>query len=545
MNAPTASPWTQRPQKYYDEDNGLDSQAPPSFEDHLDADDNAFNTSAIHGVNDPYGAMRVTWWRRRSALYAAAAVALVVLIIGVSVGAAGGGGKSRSNNDAALSQNAGSDSYIPNAPPGSSYSRGSNGGQPNADNSGYDAPVVGDTKDGPKEPVMEIPQEKAQTNRDEFGTTLVGLYDRHNMEWASLSKADTPQSKALLFVTASQNYDSMPQSKRIQRYALGVFYYSTFMQAHAFWTDPTDWTSAYRWMTAEDECLWEGIVCHETSKKVTAIILPTHALSGYLPTELALLDELQEVDLSQNYLHMTPSKNDDLRVFGMLKQLKKLELGDNYILTEQHGLPTSIGKLLHLQRLSMSYNLLQGPLDGAVVRNLQQLTHLEIESNYLSGALPEELGQLPRLYYLYLRRNLLEINLSDLLAPAGAYNNIFSFWLDDNSVTGSLPTAIGRLTGLASFSITNTTLSGSIPTEIGNCRELQRLWLYSNKLRGKVPTELSQLEHLQVLEVHDNQVTGKMPQEVCTAVNQADYEFKTLTADCSLVECDDCCTECY
>ena len=560
------SPWSQ-PRQYYDEDTGgLDGPPPYSDNDTSIDNDNAFNTSAIHGVNydESLPSTRV-WYRKKSVLYAAAAVALVVLIAGVSMGASGA--KSNSSNSSSTANNnnqnaynsgvtSGAGRYIPNAPPGGSYKGGTvgtGGGQPNSDNSGVMEPIVGQTKDGPKDPEMQVPAENANAHRDEFGTTLVGLYDRHNMEWTPLSQTDTPQGKALLFVTGAADYDSMPQSKKIQRYALAVFYYSTYLQAHAFWTDPTDWTSAWQWMTTTDECLWEGIVCHETSKKVTAIILPAHALSGGLPIELALLDEINEIDLSQNFLHMTPSQHDDHRVFGMLPQLQKLEMGDNYILTENTGLPSSLGKLQQLQRVSFSYNLLQGPLDGAVVANLQQLTHLEIESKYLSGTLPRQLGQLERLYYLYLRRNLLQVDLNSMLesnqdGTAATYANIFSLWLDDNQMVAgaTIPTAIGGLTGLASFSVTNTTLGGSIPAEIGNCRELQRLWLYGNQLTGTVPNTIGQLEHLQVMELQNNpRLSGSMPQGACNAVAAADYEFKTLSADCSRVVCDDCCTECY
>jgi hypothetical protein len=48
-----------------------------------------------------------------------------------------------------------------------------------------------------------------------------------------------------------------------------------------------------------------------------------------------------------------------------------------------------------------------------------------------------------------------------------------------------------------------------------------------------------------VLEIYGNNVTGQMPQPLCTAVAESDYEFRTLSADCDQVTCDNCCTECY
>lgn len=513
------------------------SPPPPTYADHMQ-DDESFNTSAIHGENDPYSddtpqVLHRPMWRRKSVLYSVAACLVVLMVVVISVSVSGG------SKESAI-QIPGSNGKSPQA----------SSGAPNADNTPSDEPVVGKTKDGPRDPEIKVPVDLIQTHRDEFGTTLIGLYDRYNIEWGSLSTLNSPQYKALLFVAGSVAYPSLSPPKRIQRYALATFYYSTFMVPHGFWTDPTDWVSAHNWLTAADECDWEGVSCEDGLGHVTGIDLSAHALSGSLPLELAFLDQLEELDLSSNFIHMSTRDHDGLRVFGMLHKLRILEMGDNYILTIDTALPTGFGSLSNLQRLGLSYNLLQGPLDGAVLSQLTSLTHLEIESNYISGTIPTELGRLTNLYYLYLRRNSIDIDLTQLLtqdgnAAATPYANIFSLWLDDNQVVGTIPTQIGLLSGLASFSLTNTTLGGSIPSELGLCTDLQRLWLYSNRLSGRIPSTLQNLVNLQVFEIQDNQVTGSMPQEICSAVAQSDYEFKVLSADCSRVRCSKCCTLCY
>ena len=105
------------------------------------------------------------------------------------------------------------------------------------------------------------------------------------------------------------------------------------------------------------------------------------------------------------------------------------------------------------------------------------------------------------------------------------------------------------MASLASLSITNATLTGTIPTEVGALTGLKRLWLYGNQLTGFVPDELDALDQLQVLEVHHNQLGGAMPDGICTIIDKCDYEYKSLTSDCSSnqVQCDTpgCCTECY
>lgn len=513
---------------YYDDQDGIHRSGggrgpPPSaFSDipsHMNDD---FNPTTIH--DDPY--LNTTssqpWWRRRSVIAAITGSMLVVIVVVIGFSAAGQG------------------------PAAGALDLGKH--REKSDTANLDEPIVGKTKNGPRQPQIEVSTSVVNENRDEFGNALVSLYDKYDLDWATLSNAESPQSKALLSVTGAASYEGMSTPKKVQRYALGVFYYSTFMRPHAFWDDPTDWVSSHGWLTGTDECQWEGIICEEATGRVTGILLPRHALSGFLPLELALLDHLQELDLSSNFIHMTENEHDELRVFGMLHKLVKLQIDDNYIMTEGTGLPSSFSRLTSLERLSMSYNLLQGPIDGAVVSQMQQLTHLEIESNYLSGTIPVEMGQIPNLFYLYLRRNLLDIDLTELFVNhAGSYKEIFSLWLDDNQVTGTIPPAIGRLTGLASLSITNTTLRGPIPSEIGNLFNLQRLWLYSNDLSGKIPNTVSSLVNLQVFEIYNNQITGTMPNAVCNAVQTADYDFRSMVVDCSLIKCplETCCTECY
>ena len=512
-----------------------------------DIADRSFNTSAIHGNEDDIygsnnnnhrrrnGASWLDWWRHRPFTSVAVAVLVIVLIVGSSVGIANSTKNKASRN-----------SY-------SDYSGDDD-----------DEPAVGTTRYGPKEPVVDLPPDQVLANKNEFGVVLVNTYKQLGLPWnQQISDETSAIGKALLFVTGTpEQYNSFSSDEqKVQRFALAAFYYSTFMQPHAFWTDPTDWTSAERWMSAADECTWEGIYCND-SRKVIGIVLSNHALSGYLPLELAMLDRLEQLALGNNYIHMSSqtagSTMDDqtpggLQVFGLLSNLQRLELDDNYILTE-NGLPSEFGKLTALQRISMSYNLLQGPLTESVIQNWSQLTHLEMESNYLTGSVPTALGQIENLYYIYLRRNLLTIDLADMLSsttttttttPALPYSNLFSLWLDDNLVKGSMPTQMGTLTGLASLSITNTTLEGTLPTELGNCLLLQRVWLYSNQLTGTIPSQLAALTKLEVLEVYDNLLQGDMPPGVCSIVDAATYEYKTLSADCDAVGCDNCCTDCY
>ena len=216
---------------------------------------------------------------------------------------------------------------------------------------------------------------------------------------------------------------------------------------------------------------------------------------------------------------------------------------DNFMVTRE-GLPSEFTGLKSLEKLQLSYNLLQGELQGSTFLAMPKLHHLEIESNYVSGRLPAELGTLTNLVYIYARRNLFSFRLDEMLVT-GAYPALFSLWLDNNQISGPIPPAIGQLTGLASFSVTNATLTGPIPDEFGNVQTLRRVWLYDNQLTGPIPPSVNNLVNLEVFEIHDNDLTGEMPSNVCNAVAGSRYEYATLTADCDRVRCENCCTICY
>ncbi|GKY97738.1 hypothetical protein MPSEU_000732000 [Mayamaea pseudoterrestris] len=405
-----------------------------------------------------------------------------------------------------------------------------------------------DGNDGPVVFVPELPANVVQTNKQEFGNTLLSYYNTYGLNGDSkMLEVGTPQQLALEWVAGSRNYALLERAQKVQRYALGVFYYSTFSQSNSQIIknngegDIPGWTSSINWISSITECDWEGVTCSEDGSSVVGILLREHSLTGTLPLEMAFLQSLTTLDLTTNSVYVDGDAN--VTPFTHLGNLETLLMEDNYVVCTS-GIPPSISALTSLSKLTMSYNILQGPMDGSIFSNLSKLTHLEIESNFLSGDVPSSIAQLPNLIYLYLRRNLLTIDLPTLLS-SGSLPSIFALWLDSNTIEGSIPTSIGsNHPDLASLSITNATLSGPIPTEIGLLSGLRRVWLYENSLSGQVPSELSNLPDLEVLELYENNLSGSMPSTVCDRIQSAAYDFKALTADCQEVSCS-CCTECY
>jgi len=373
-------------------------------------------------------------------------------------------------------------------------------------------------------------------NMAEMERLLLPLYERIFAEYRP-DEPGTPQHDALNFVIYN-TFGQLSELQRVQQYALAVFYYSTFAVPNDFVAEPGEWSSAEDWFSFY-ECQWEGIEC-EPGGNVVGIFLPNHNVTGSLPIELAFLSSLEVLDLSTNQIYIPPTSV----VLGYLTTLRTLLLGDNFFVTDA-GLPSSFVFLSSLEKLDLSNNLLQGRLDGSLFGSLTSLTHLQLETNYLSGPLPsEQLGRLSSLYYLYLRNNLLDIDLEAVFQP-GRFPEIFSFWIDDNRVGSAMPSTIGQFTTLASLSMANVGLEGSIPIEFAQLSTLRRVWLFQNNLAGSIPSEIS-APLLQVFEVHGNPLlSGTMPESICAAMAASDYKSRSVTADCDVVLCSDCCTVCY
>ena len=402
---------------------------------------------------------------------------------------------------------------------------------------------------GARGPNPEVSADDHERNTNELGTLLLSLYQKHDIPSDTLNNPNSPQGLAMAFVAGAQDYSMDNAARNVQTFALATFYYSTYNQPHQFSQDNREWISADNWLVrSSDPCDWQGVVCQ--NDVVVAISLPENDLLGTLPQELAFLDQLQGLELYSNYIFQA-----DHAIFGKLTSLVDLDLDDNYIYTYDEGIPTEFAKLTDLEKLSLSYNLLQGPLDDQVLfQGLSQLTHLEIESNYLSGNLPSSLLELDSLVYFYARRNNFKINLNQDLLPAippqpPVWPELFALWIDNNDVSGTIPDAIAdRWPDLHSFSITNTSLTGPLPARLSQL-PLKRIWLYDNKLVGGIPTQWNTAwpEELQVVELHGNPaLSGSMPASICNTIRTSTYEFKSLKASCDRVVCplNTCCTEC-
>lgn len=213
---------------------------------------------------------------------------------------------------------------------------------------------------------------------------------------------------------------------------------------------------------------------------------------------------------------------------------------DLYNLTLAGAFPTALCSLRSLEHLDLSANLLEGPLPACVAA-LPALRHLNLAGNNFSGHVPRSWGAGFRsLAVLNLVQNALSgefpaflANLTGLRELQLAYNpfapsplpadmlvnlaNLRVLFVANCSLTGTIPSSIGKLKNLVNLDLSVNSLSGEIPPSIGNLTSLEQIELFSNQLSGAIPVGLGGLKKLHSLDISMNLLTGEIPEDMFAA----------------------------
>jgi hypothetical protein len=141
-----------------------------------------------------------------------------------------------------------------------------------------------------------------------------------------LDALDTPQHLALVWLTDYDQAKMKPSDDALlQRYALAVFYFSTFPNVDinnvAAQEQAGRWNSNDLWLSDKGFCAWHGVSCgahlHEgvevthynANGVVLSLNLTSNNVRGTIPSELAALENLQVLDLGKNSLTGTIPKS--------------------------------------------------------------------------------------------------------------------------------------------------------------------------------------------------------------------------------------------
>ena len=95
------------------------------------------------------------------------------------------------------------------------------------------------------------------------------------------------------------------------------------------------------------------------------------------------------------------------------------------------------------------------------------------------------------------------------------YDLANEFALSDLGLSGEIPQEIGTLDSLEFLWLEDNQLTGPIPTEIGNLSKLKYLIMHYNQLSDSIPSEIGNLSNLEILKLDNNQLTGYIPESIC------------------------------
>ena len=152
-----------------------------------------------------------------------------------------------------------------------------------------------------------------------------------------------------------------------------------------------------------------------------------------------------------------------------------------------------------------------GEWQGVSTDDAGRVTELNLQENNLTGQIPSEVGNLSSLIILDMDSNRLSGSMPSVL---GNLANLQKFDLSDNELDGPVPSQMGNLANLRILNLHTNQVSGEIPSELGRLSNLEELILLENQLTGEIPSELGNLSNLTQLYLWSNDLSGEIPAEI-------------------------------
>ena len=249
-------------------------------------------------------------------------------------------------------------------------------------------------------------------------------------------------------------------------------------------TGGSNWRNSDNWLSRTRPLEeWHGVTT-DLNGRVVKLDLRSNRLSGEIPHELGNLTNLRILRLDFNQL-----TGNILLELGSLSNLQYLHVNGGYLTENKLSgeIPAEIANLDNLIEMDISNHLLIGEIPPAL-GNLSNLERLDFSNNRLIGEIPPTLGDLPNLERLSLSSNRL---IGEVPPELGNLHNLKSLVLRRNELRGHIPPELGRLSNLRALNLELNRLMGEIPPELGGLPELDFLKIArGNRFTGCIPGEL-------------------------------------------------------
>ena len=293
----------------------------------------------------------------------------------------------------------------------------------------------------------------------------------------------------VIFILLCFASEGISQTLEDDRLALVALYNATGQN----WIRHTGWESPGT--VGSSPCGWSGITCK--NERVTEVNLPDYNLTGYLPVQIGNLTALTRLRLDRTSNGRYGISGALPASLGNLTNLEYLSLSGNSFTGE---LPSTLGKLAKLKVLDLSHRFF-----SSVSPSRGQLT----------GAIPNEIGNLTNLTYLNLYRQNFTGNLPNEL---GNLTNLVTLNLSDNDFTGSIPAGLGNLLNLKTLDLSyyyyefgdfrgrKGRITGNIPASFANLSAIEYLSLSGQSLSGGL-ANLSTMPVSATISIRENNFT--------------------------------------
>uniref|UniRef100_A0A0D9X5C0 non-specific serine/threonine protein kinase n=1 Tax=Leersia perrieri TaxID=77586 RepID=A0A0D9X5C0_9ORYZ len=142
-------------------------------------------------------------------------------------------------------------------------------------------------------------------------------------------------------------------------------------------------------------------------------------------------------------------------------------------------------------------------------RTVCHITRLNLQQNYLTGPVPSFIGKLTSMQYLSLAIN---------------------------ALSGPIPREIGKLTDLRSLALSMNKFVGPLPEEIQTLTKLEQLWASDNEFTGLIPDYFGIFSDLEILKLQGNNFDGPIPASLSNLSKISSLRIGDLTSGTSSMD---------
>ncbi|KAF8037347.1 hypothetical protein BT93_B0301 [Corymbia citriodora subsp. variegata] len=247
----------------------------------------------------------------------------------------------------------------------------------------------------------------------------------------------------------------------------------------------------------------------------------SNLLRGGIPPSVGNMQFLRSLDLSNN--DFTGEIPETLANMS----LNSLKLSSNNL---QGQMLPRISNLRNLRDLYLDNNRFTGDISPSIL-NSTELIVLDVRHNFLSGTIPNWIGDIQSLQGLMLASNLLEgplpfsfcklkyLDLLDLssnnlgpnIPPCADFTDVRFLHLSNDTLAGHFPEFLSRASSIVALDLRHNALSGEIPRWVGSLQDLRVLLLQGNNFVGSIPPDLCLLKNMSILDLSNNNLSGETP----------------------------------